>query len=209
MKKRFERYFGSNIGRKIYVVCIALIAAGAIIGYGYWWGYGMPLIIIGAAGFFVTAGIQVSDKDVDEHINTVVEEYKKKIDGRVIGKDKLDARDFSVFQGFIREDNETRFKAGTDKRVRTSKFYITALYADSKNFVAFTTVYDLLSDETPNDSMIFTKGADAVEFSSETIEFPTENKKCTLRTTRNGATEELVFFLPNDALADKLIAKLK
>lgn len=209
MKKRFERYFGSNVGRKFYVASLALIAVGAIVGYAYFWGYGMPLIAVGVIGFLVSSGIQVSDKDVDEHIANTVAAYKERFDGRTVGKETLDARDFSIFHGFIREDNETRFKAGSDKRVRTSKYFVTAISAENKNCKVITTVFNLLSDDEPNDSSIFTKGADETEFACETVEFPAGNKKCTLKATKDGKTEELVFFVPNDALADKLIEKMK
>ena len=209
MKSRFSRYFGSNIGRKIYIASLALIAVGAAIGYGYWWGYGFPFIIVGAAGFFISYGIQVSDKDIDEHINKTIEDFKNSIDGRTIGKDVIDVRNFSVFQGYLREDGETRFKAGRDGKLRTSKYYITAVYSDSKGFTVFSICHDLFSEDIPNDVMITTKGADEVEFSREIIEFPGKNRKCTLKTVVNGTTDELVFYLPDDALADKLISKLQ
>ena len=208
MKTNFTRYFGSNIGRKIYIASLALIAIGVVIGYGYWWGYGFPFIIVGAAGFFISYGIQVSDKDVDEHSNVTIEEFKKRIDGRQLDKDILDVRNFSVFYGFLREDGETRFKSGQDGKLRTSKYFITAISADSKSFTAFTAYYDLFSDETPNDILITTKGADSTEFSREIIDFPSKNRRCTLKVTKNGSTEEFTFYVPDDALADKLVSRL-
>ncbi len=208
MKSRFTRYFGSNIARKIYVACLALIAIGAFIGYAYWWYYAAPFVIIGAIGFFICYGIQVSDKDVDEHIQKTVEDFKSSIDGRTIGKDITDIRNYSIFQGFLREDGETRFKAGRDGKLRTSKYYITAVCAEGKSFSVFTAHYDLFSEETPNNCFITTKGADEIEFNREIIEFPGKNRKCTLKVTRNGVAEDLTFYLPDDALADKLIAKL-
>ena len=53
MKKRFDRYFGNNIGRKLYIASLALIAVGVIIGYFYFWGYGMPLAALGVIGFIL------------------------------------------------------------------------------------------------------------------------------------------------------------
>ena len=208
MKSRFTRYFGSNIARKIYVACLALIAIGAVIGYAYWWYYAAPFVITGAIGFFICYGIQVSDKDIDEHIQKTVEDFKHNIDNRAIGKDVTDVRNYSIFQGFLREDGETRFKAGRDGKLRTSKYYVTAVCSEGKNITVFTAHYNLFSDEVPNDSFITTKGADEISFNREIIEFPGKNRKCTLKVTKCDVEESLVFYLPDDALADKLIAKL-
>lgn len=206
MDKRFERYFGSNVGRKIYMASIAVIAFGLIFGWAYWWGYGIPIAAVGVAGFFVSYGIQVSDKDVDDHVASTVDAYaKEKIEGKTFGKVKYKSEDFSTFFGYIRNDPKTRFVAGRDGKVRTSKYYVTAISADNSQFTVFTSVYDLLTGETVFDDMMTTKGADAVEFSSENTDFPSGNKKCTLKAN----DRELVFYVPNDALADKLIAKIK
>lgn len=206
MDKRFERYFGSNIGRKIYIASIAVIAFGLILGWAYWWGYGVPIAAIGVAGFFVSYGIQVSDKDVDEHVANTVDAYaKEKIEGKTFGKGKYKSEDFSTFFGYIRNDSKTRFVAGSDGRIRTSKYYVTAISADNNQFTVFTSVYDLLSNEPPIEDMMTTKGAENIEFSTENTDFPSGNKKCTLKAD----DKELVFYLPNDALADKLIAKIK
>ncbi len=206
MKKRFDRYFGSNIGRKFYIVSLVLIALGAIVGYFYWWGYGMPLIALGVIGFLVSSGIQVTDKDIDEHIQNTIEEFKKRIDGRNIGKETLDSRDFSYFYGFIREDAQTRFVSGRDGKIRTSKYFITAISAKPKNVKVFTAVCDLLSEEPANDSFISTNGAYSVDLASENVEFPAGNKKCKLYVSMNEENEEaLEFYVPNDALADKLL----
>ncbi len=206
MKKRFDRYFGNNIGRKFYVASLVAIAVGFIVGYSFWWGYGMPLIGLGVIGFLVSSGIQVTDKDVDERIMNTIEEFKSRIDGRVIGKETLDSRDFSYFYGFIREDSQTRFIAGRDGKVRTSKYFITAISAKPKNAKIFSITYDLLSEETPNESFISTNGAYSIELTSENIEFPAGNKKCRLYVAMNEEKgETLEFFVPNDALADKLL----
>ncbi|MBR5779676.1 MAG: hypothetical protein IKY21_03520 [Clostridia bacterium] len=207
MKSRFTRYFGANVARKIYIACIALIAIGFVIGYMYWWYYASPFVVIGTAGFLICYGIQVSDKDVDEHIQKTVEDFKNSIDGREIGKTVTDARNFSVFQSFLREDGETRFKAGSDGKLRTSKYFITAVSAEGKDLTVFTAKYDLFSEETPKDSFITTKGADSVEMSREIIEFPGHNRKCTLKVTRENVVEELTFFLPDDSFADKMTAR--
>lgn len=206
MKKRFDRYFGNNIGRKFYIASLVAIAVGFIVGYSFWWGYGMPLIGLGVIGFLVSSGIQVTDKDVDERIQNTIEEFKARIDGRVIGKETLDSRDFSYFYGFIREDSQTRFISGRDGKVRTSKYFITAISAKPKNAKVFAVTYDLLSEETPNDTFISTSGAHALELATEIVEFPAGNKRCRLYVATNEESgETLEFYVPNDALADKLL----
>ncbi|MBR5859655.1 MAG: hypothetical protein IKZ05_06995 [Clostridia bacterium] len=207
MKKRFDRYFGSNVGRKLYTASLATIAVGALIGYFYWWGYGMPLVVIGVIGFFVSSGIQVTDKDIDEQVYQAIESLKGRIDGRELGKETLDSRDFSYFHGYIRETSETRFARGRDGKVRTSRFYLTAISAKPKNAKVFSIVIDLLSDDaTTNDQFICTNGAIGVELGTEQLDFPAGNKKCRLIVTQSEErTETLEFFLPNDALADKLL----
>ena len=206
MKKRFDRYFGNNLGRKFYIASLSVLAVGVLIGYLMWWGYGMPFIAVGVIGFLVSSGIQVSDKDVDEHIQNELEEFKKTIDGRVIGKETLDARDFSYFYGFIREDAQTRFKAGSDGRVRTSRFYFTAISAKPKNAMVFAATYDLLSDDKPNSEFISTHAAHSIDLATEMLDFPAGNKKCRLTVgLGEERAEKLTFFVPNDALADKLL----
>lgn len=125
-----------------------------------------------------------------------------------MGKSTLDAKDFSVFKGFIYEGENNRFKSGSDGKLRTSKFYITAISAEKKDCKIFTTVYDLLSNNNPADAYIFTRGADEVRLSREATEFPKGHNKCTLTVTRRGESEEIIFFLPDDALAEKLIEKI-
>ena len=210
MDKRFERYFGNNYGRKIYIARIVIIAIGFIVGFAYWWGVGVPIAIVGVIGFFISYGIQVSDNDIDEHVLKTVEKYaEEKIEGQLIGKEKLQAKDFSVFYGFIRDDAKTRFVSSSDGKIRTSKYYVTAISSNSKKFIAFTSVYNLLSNDESIDDMISTIGADEIEFNSEIIEFPNGNKKCTLKTVKDGEIKETVFYVPNDALADKLLSNLK
>ena len=209
MNKRFDRYFGKNIGRKIYVISIGLVAFGLIFGAVYWWGYGIPIAIIGVIGFLVSSGIQVSDKDIDEHILESVEKYKKNIDGRTLGKETLDVRNFSFFYGFIRDDAATRFVAGRDGSVRTSKYYITAMSVEKNDCKVFTSIFDLLRDETVSEQTFSIKGAVNTKLSTESIDFPRGNRKCTLITEKDGSTEEFIFYLPNDALADKLLEKIK
>ena len=64
MKKRFDRYFGNNLGRKFYIASLSVLAVGVLIGYLMWWGYGMPFIAVGVIGYLVSAGFQGSDDGI-------------------------------------------------------------------------------------------------------------------------------------------------
>lgn len=206
MEKRFIRYFGNNIGRKLYIVSLVLVVIGALVGYFYWWYYGMPIAILGVIGFLVTSGIQVSDKDIDEHISNSVDKFKDSLNGRSVGKERLDSRDFSFFNGFIREDSSTRFVAGRDGRVRTSKYYITAISTENGRFRVFTETHDLLSEQAADEARFEVKESERVELVCTPVDFPAGNKKYEIKAESG---EKIVFYLPNDALADKLISFLK
>lgn len=210
MDKRFEKYFGNNIMRTVYLAGVALIAIGLAVAIFYWAGYGTPIAMVGVALFFISSAKQVSDKQVDEYVQKTADEYaKEKIDGRTVGKQTLDARNFSVFRGYVRETKNARFKAGRDSKIRTSNFFVTAMSIEKNDYKIFTTVYDMLSDEKPTDKMICTKGADSVELKSEKIELPRGIVKYELTVVRGEESESFVFYLPDDALADKLIAKIR
>lgn len=209
MKKRFDRYFKKNIARKLYIVSIALIAIGAIVGFLYWWRYGMPPMIIGVLGFFITSGIQVSDKDVDECVENSIEELKMQINGKQIGKETLDSKDFSFFKGFIRTDSETYFVAGSDGRIRTSKYFITAMSSNNKSAKVFSVIFDLLSEDKPNIDHINLNIDQNVDLSVEELDFPSGIKKCELTVGGNDGNKSFIFYLPNDALADKHLENIK
>lgn len=209
MEKRFDRYFGNNIARKIYIAGIVLIVIGIIVAYTYWAGYGIPVAALGIVAFFAASPFQISDRDIDEKVNSTAESFlKEHVDGRVIGKETLNGSDFSVFKGFICDNNKTSFKSGGDGRLRTSKYYITAVSVKDKRCVVVTSVFDLLSAEKPSESVITTKGAEKAEIKTEPTEFPKGNIKCTLSVVRNENSETLEFYLPDDALAEQLIAMI-
>ena len=67
----------------------------------------------------------------------------------------------------------------------------------------------MLSEEKPRDMMISTKGAEEVNLTKVPTEFPKGNFKCELTITKNGERESLVFYVPDDALAEQLLSKVK
>lgn len=210
MDKKYEKYFGRNIARIIYVIGVGLSFFGVfhlLLGNPF---LGVIFVTVGVITFFLTSHKQASDKDIDALLSKAEEEYcKTKIEGQFFEKEELNPSQFSVFGGFIRDSGEVRFKAGNDQKIRTSRFFVTALSAEKNDCKIFTTVYDIISGKSIVDEKFFTKGADKVEFTKEKIEFPRGIYKCSVKIEKNGETEEFSFYLPDDALADKLTDKIK
>ena len=208
-KKFYEKYFGRNLARIFYLISVGFLGFGVfqvIMGNPYG---GVIFCTMGVVLFFLTSHKQVSDKHIDELVQKHEKNYiAEKIDGKALGKETLKGEDFSVFSGFIRDSGDVRFKAGSDQKMRTSRFYVTAISSKKNDFKVFTTIYDMLSESEPIDKSFFTKGAAEIEFSKEIIEFPRGNYKCAIKAKRNDNSEEFIFYLPNDALADKLTEKL-
>ncbi len=210
MNKKFAKYFGKNVSRTVYLIGLVIIGFGLVqifLGNPY---YGGMFCTLGAILFLLTSHKQVSDKNIDELVKKYENEYVDKvIDNKVFGKETLKGSDFSVFSGYIRDNGDVRFKAGKDTKIRTSRFFVTAVSAEKKDCKIFTTVYDILSDKTPVDRCIITKGADEIKFVKEKIEFPIGNYQCKVKITKGEETEELMFYIPDDALADKLLSRIK
>lgn len=208
MNKRYARYFGKNIVRIIYAVSCGLLGYGCfniVVGNSYW---GLIYCMLGLIPFFLTSHIQVSDKSVDELIETKAEQFKsERLQNVVIGKDEIPKEKFSVFSGFIRDGGDVRFKRGRDEKIRTSRYFITAVAVDKKDFSVLTSVYDMLSDER-TDKSISSIDTEIKAFSKESVDFPQRLHKCNLAAVIDGSDSEFEFYLPADALADKLIESI-
>lgn len=208
MNKRYARYFGKNIVRIIYAVSCGLLCYGCfniVVGNSYW---GLIYCMIGLIPFFLTSHIQVSDKAIDELIETRIEKFKEeRLKDIVVGKTEITSDKFSTFSGFIRDGGDVRFKRGRDEKIRTSRYFITAVAVDKKEFTVVTSVYDMLSDER-TDKFVSSIDNEIKEFSKESMDFPQKLHKCRLLTVIDGEKQEFVFYLPSDALSDKLIVKI-
>jgi hypothetical protein len=67
--------------------------------------------MIGLIPFFLTSHIQVSDKAIDELIETRIEKFKEeRLKDIVVGKTEIASDKFSTFSGFIRDGGDVRFK---------------------------------------------------------------------------------------------------
>ena len=208
MNKRLARYFGKNITRVIYVISCALLGYGCfniVVGNSYW---GLIFCMIGLIPFFLTSHIQVSDKSVDELIETRIEKFKEeRLKDIVVGKTEIANDKFSTFSGFIRDGGDVRFKRGRDEKIRTSRYFVTAVAVDKKEFTVVTSVYDMLSDER-TDKFVSSIDTEIKAFSKESMDFPQRLHKCNLVAVIDGSNSEFEFYLPADALADKLIESI-
>lgn len=208
MNKKYARYFGKNIVRIIYVVSCGLLGYGCfniVVGNSYW---GMIFCMLGVIPFFLTSHIQVSDKAVDELIETRTLQFKaERLKDVTVGKINIDEEKFSTFSGFIRDGGDVRFKRGRDEKIRTSRYFVTSVSVDKKEFTVLTSVYDMLSD-VKTDKFISSLDTEIKSFSKESIDFPQKLHKCKLIAVIDGSDSEFEFYLPSDALADKLIESI-
>ncbi len=210
MDKKYEKYFGKNVARILYVISVGLLfyeVFNLTIGRGLFVGLagGIGLIL-----FFSTSHRQASDKDIDEIVQKAEDAYlEKKVIGKTVAKQELDGKDFSVFSGFIRDSGDIRFKAGRDEKIRTSRFYVTAISCKKNDCKVFTTVYDIITGQEVSDSMICTAEYDAVSVSKEKIEFPRGSYKCRFSLVRNEEMQDFEFYIADDALADQLLERVE
>ncbi|MBQ8895612.1 MAG: hypothetical protein IJY88_02330 [Clostridia bacterium] len=215
MKKKkkniYENYFGRNIARIIYVISWSLLVYGAfniVVGNSYW---GAIYCTIGILPFFLTYHKQVSDKSIDELVNKSVEDYlKNNIKGKMIGKRELNPADFSVFSGFIRENSDVRFKSCRDGKLRTSQYYVTAISVNRTECIISTTIYNMLSEDSPVEKFFHVNVSDIIGFNEKESEFPKGNFECNLLASKDGENQQYVFYLPaGDYLVGRIIEQIK
>ena len=209
MNKRYLKYFGKNVTRTIYVIGSGLCCFGIFCILFSNPFIGMICAVIGVSIFFLTSHKQVSDKMIDELVEKSVSEYKSDhLCDLQAGKTTLDGDKFSLFSGFIRDNGEVRFKRGRDEKLRTSRYFVTAVYVEKKSFAIHTTVYDMISGDKTSEFACSINATD-IEFSRESLDFPQRLHKCTLKTLHGDEEKTLLFYLPADALADKLIERIE
>ncbi|MBQ3230723.1 MAG: hypothetical protein IJB49_06855 [Clostridia bacterium] len=210
MKKICDKYFNTSASSVVFTVMYFLGCAIAAFGlfniivgnpYG-----GVMFLIIGAIPVFISSQFRVSDKRFDEMVGAKHEEYlENHIKGKTVGKTMLEPADFSLFEGFIRDDASVRFKSCRDGKIRTTKHFVTAFSINDDGCFVSTTVYDFLSDEEPKEQFFAVLKDEKFEFTKEAVDFPNGNLKCSLKTEGG----ELTFWLPgNDFLVEQLIEKI-
>ncbi len=209
-KNKYEKYFGRNISRIIYLISCGLLGYGAfniVVGNSYW---GAIYCAIGVIPYFIVSHKQVSDKHIDELVNTSVETYLgNHIKGKTINKKELNPDDFSTFSGFIRDDGNVRFKSCGDGKIRTSKYYVTTISVTKKECIVSMSTYDLIAEKNCHSEVVVVKSEDKVAFIKKEIEFPKGNYECTLSFEQNSEPKEIKFYLPTgDYLVGQIIEKI-
>lgn len=212
MKKKnmYEKYFGKNIARIVYLISCGLLIYGCfnvLVGNSYW---GAIYCVIGVVPFFFVYHKQVSDKHMDELVDKTKEEYlDKNIKGKTINKQELNPSKFSTFNGFIRDAGNVRFKMCRDGKMRTSKYYVTALSINRDECIVSMSTYDLIKEETRHSEIVIVTPENKVNFAKKEIEFPKGNFECTLTYLLNSEEKEIKFYLPTgDYLAEQLMEKI-
>lgn len=205
MKKKnyLERYFNTKIWNILYFSGFGVIAAGAAVAYLYWGFLGLCIVGVGVVMFLLSTSFRITEKDIDACVAETKENYgRDMINGKYAGKRELNAKDFKYFSGFIRDKANVRFKSGRDGKIRTSRYYITAICVDAGGFVAQCSIYDLFGREKREDSFIALRKGQDMNLTAEKAELPRGNVKYT-------AADGSVFWLADDALADDLISRIR
>lgn len=202
-KKYFERYFDSKIWNVLFYVSFALIAAGVPTIYFYWPLMGLGIILLGAVLFLVSSSFRVTEKDVDEKVAETKQNYGlEMINGKFIGRRELNDKDFTYFSGYICDGKGVRFKSGRDGKVRTSRYYVTAMCVEPGGFTVQCSFYDLFEKEKREDVIVALRKGEDMTLVREPSDFPRGQVKYT-------APDGSVFWLPDDAVADDLINRIK
>ncbi|MBQ3003002.1 MAG: hypothetical protein IJD82_04665 [Clostridia bacterium] len=228
--KHIERYFKDNRARFLYissiaslVICIFLYHNGSELEmFSSLFTYLIPLVPflmpLSCAIYMITDSMQISDKELDELAEKKCQGYlKEKVNGTILSDTKvhsliiyremLNADDFTFFEGYVKHTPDSLFKRAGDGRLRTPYYYATALSVTQDNLVVFETVFDLIEGTTAMDRLLFTDGAEAVDFSYEKGEL---TYVCHLKISRFGTEDELVFYLPiNDMFSEMAITKIR
>lgn len=210
MKSPYESYFGKNIPRIIFLIACGIMFLGA---FNYFVGnlYGASIFcVIGGILIFFTIHKQISNKTIDEKVSKTEKEYAAKyLRGRVVGKRELAPTEFSTFKGYIRDSAGVRFKVCSDKRLRTSKFYVTAISVTSKEIIISGSTFDLISEEKSDEQFVVLNKNKQFSFQTEEPEFPKGNVKCLIKPLSESDGKEISFYLPKeDYLAEQTIAKI-
>ncbi len=206
-KNKYERYFGRNIARMVYLVSCGLLLYGGfniVVGNSYW---GAVYCMIGILPFFLVWHVQVSDKHIDELVEASAGSYlDKHIKGKTVNKRELNPAEFAIFSGYIRDSDDVRFKSCRDGKMRTSKYYVTAIKVTKQECAVSMSTYDLIKGTNCVKEPIVVKSDEKVGFTAKEIEFPKGNYECTLTYCQNAEQKEMKFYLPTgDYLVRQLI----
>ncbi|MBR4799430.1 MAG: hypothetical protein IK047_04115 [Clostridia bacterium] len=201
--KYLERYFDTKIWNVLYCASFGLIAFGAVFAWYIHAYIGMGIIALGVATFLASSSFRVTEKDIDEKVSEIKEAYGRElINGRFAGGHELNDKDFVYFSGYIRDKDGVKLKSGRDGKLRTGRFYVTAIKVEPGGYIAQCSVYDLFGKEKREDSFVSLRKGQDLSLTAEKQEFPKGNVKYT-------AADGTVFWLRDDAQADDIIKRIK
>lgn len=208
--KNMNRYFGNNLATVFYVLSFAMMAIGLVgVFLGYFYFYAGCLALIGVVLFFITVRMKITDKDYDEVMSRSVSQYKEKyLEDKMINRKKVEPETVDLFYGYLFDQAGLKRKLGKDGKMRSSRYYITAVRVNRTGFLISYSEYDTLTGDESH-QFIYAEPENDVS-----LERPRE--KPALGDSRyvihiGGEKEEtvLVFHLPDDALADEKLKAIE
>ena len=209
-RKTMERYFGNNLATVFYIISGFLIAAGLIgIFFRFYIIICAAVTIVGIILFFITIRMKITDKDYDEPLNKSADSYKKEhIENYSINRKPLDPETFDLFYGYLFDQPGIKRKVGKDGKMRSSRYYVTALHADRNGFVIFYSEYDNL-DGHEEHRVIHAHTGDqvSVERPSEKPVFGDFRYTISVQSAEEAAS--LSVHLPDDALVDEKLSLIE
>lgn len=207
--RNMSRYFGNNLATVLYIVSIAMIVVGLLgVFFRYFILYAGILAVLGIVLFFITVRLKITDSDYDGVVNASVDSYRgKHLSDVIINRKKADPESFDLFTGYLYDRPGTLRKQGKDGKMRSSRYYITALKANRAGFIVSSSEYDTL---TGDESHRLVHAEPGVSF---TLEHPADkllgDRRYVLRFADDGAEPDFVFHLPDDALADEKVKAIE
>lgn len=127
-RKRFAKYFAQKPPVVLYVVGGVLLAAGVLIvliqggvynAMSYY--IGIPAAVLGLLILGVTRGIVIRDAEADKQLDLLA----ARADAELPDALRLTAKELETdrvpFKSYIYENDDAKYKRGTDKRLRSSE----------------------------------------------------------------------------------------
>lgn len=208
-RKRFAKYFAQKPPVVLYVVGGVLLAAGVLIvliqgGLYNMMSYyiGIPAAVLGLLILGVTRGIVIRDAEADKQLDLLA----ARADAELPDALRLTAKELETdrvpFKSYIYENDDAKYKRGTDKRLRLSEIGAGVFLLCNTRFCALYRTASLVEER--EDVCAF-EAAYAAITDAAYVAAEYETMRLTVRTA-DGAFSAIV---PNDALMDEFFRKLK
>ena len=204
INKTVERYFGNNLATVFYLISGFLIAGGLIgIFFRFYIVPCAAVTIVGIILFFITIRMKITDKDYDESLNKSVAAFKnERVATQIVNRKPVDPEPYDLFYGYLFDQPGLKRKVGKDGKPRSTRYYISALYATRTSFGICYSEYDVLTGEEKNTFIHGEKG-DTVRLERPADKPAMGDFRYVLHLTKEADEQTLVFHLPDDALVDE------